>query len=135
MGFVLILSFLVLIASFNVVSTVTTSIIERRRKLGILKAFGVSNQILKKLFVGKSLLISFFSITLGQFAGLLIAVFLSKQNFFVIKGDVYLLDKINVDFNFFNWMVVLIGSLMIVFAASSIPLRKISKLEITEIIR
>ncbi|NQV17582.1 MAG: ABC transporter permease [Armatimonadetes bacterium] len=131
----IILSFLVLIASFNVVSTVTTSIIERRRELGILKAFGASNQILKKIFVGKSLLISFFSITLGQVSGLLIAVFLSKQNFFAIKGDVYFLNKINVDFNLFSWMVVLVVSLLIVFSASSIPLRKISKLEITEIIR
>ena len=131
----IILSFLVLIASFSVVSTVTTSIIERKRELGILKAFGASNKILKKIFVSKSLLISFFSITLGQILGLLIAVFLSKQSIFMIKGDVYFLDKINVDFNLFSWMVVLIVSLLIVFAASSIPLRKISKLEITDIIR
>ncbi|MDO9576382.1 MAG: ABC transporter permease [Candidatus Cloacimonadales bacterium] len=131
----IILSFLILIASFNVVSSVSTSIIEKRQELGILKAFGASHQLLQKIFVGKTLIISVIAVSLGQILGVLIAKFLSWQKFFVLKGDVYFLDKINVQFSVLSWLLILGVSLSIVILASFIPLRKISTLEITDILR
>ena len=131
----IILSFLVLIASFNVVSSVTTSIIEKRMELGILKAFGASDKILQQIFVGKTLILALLSVTFGQVLGVLIAKFLSWQKFFVLKGDVYFLDKINVQFGYISWIIILGVSMMIVLAASLIPLKNIAKLNITNIIR
>lgn len=131
----IILSFLILIASFNVVSSVTTSIIEKRTDLGILKAYGASNKILQKIFIGKTLLLAFLSVTAGQILGILTAKFLSWQKFLVLKGDVYFLDKINVKFSYLSWLLILGVSLLIVFLASLIPLKKISNLNITNIIK
>ena len=131
----IILSFLVLIASFNVVSSVSTSIIEKRKELGILKAYGASNTLLQKIFIGKTLLISFIAVTIGQILGVVISVFLSKQTFFLLKADVYFLEKINVDFNLFTWITILVVSIFIVFFASLVPLRKIAQLQITSILR
>jgi len=131
----IILSFLVLVASFNVVSSVSTSIIEKRQELGILKAFGTSGGILKQIFLGKTFLISFLAITTGQVLGILLAYILSWQTIFLLKGDVYFLDKINVNFRFSDWLVILVVSLLIVVLASTIPLKKINKLRITEILR
>ena len=131
----IILSFLILIASFNVVSSVTTSIIEKRTELGILKAFGASDKILQQVFIGKTLILALLSVTSGQILGIFIAKFLSWQKFFVLKGDVYFLDKINVQFGYVNWVIILGVSMLIVFTASVIPLKNISKLNITNIIR
>jgi lipoprotein-releasing system permease protein len=131
----IILSFLILIASFNVVSSVATSIIEKRRELGIMKAFGASNKMMRKIFVGKTLIVSFVAVSLGQIVGVLIAKFLSWQKFFMLKGDVYFLDKINVQFSLISWLLVLGVSLLIVTLASFVPLRKISALEVTDILR
>jgi lipoprotein-releasing system permease protein len=131
----IILSFLILIASFNVVSSVSTSIIEKRTELGILKAYGTSNKILQKIFIGKTMLLALFTVTFGQLLGILIAKFLSWQKFFVLKGDVYFLDKINVQFGITSWIIILAVSMLIVFTASLIPLKSISKLNITNIIR
>ena len=131
----IILSFLILIASFNVVSSVSTSIIEKRTELGILKAYGASDKILQKIFIGKTLILALLSVTFGQIMGILLAKFLSWQKFLVLKGDVYFLDKINVQFGYISWLVVLGVSMLIVLAASLIPLKNISKLNITNIIR
>lgn len=131
----IILSFLILIASFNVVSSVTTSIIEKRTELGILKAYGASDKILQKIFIGKTMILAFLSVTCGQFVGFLLAKFLSWQKFLILKGEVYFLDKINVQFSYVSWLIILGVSLMLVFTASLIPLKKISKLNITNIIR
>ncbi|MEA2095592.1 MAG: FtsX-like permease family protein [Candidatus Cloacimonadota bacterium] len=131
----IILSFLILIASFNVVSSVSTSIIEKRTELGILKAFGTSDKILQKIFIGKTLILALLSVSFGQILGVLLAKFLSWQKFFVLKGDVYFLEEINVQFSYISWIIILAVSMLIVFAASLIPLKNISKLNITNIIR
>ncbi len=131
----IILSFLILIASFNVVSSVSTSIIEKRTELGILKAFGASDKILRQVFIGKTLILAVLSVSFGQILGVLLAKFLSWQKFFVLKGDVYFLEEINVQFGYISWIIILGVSMLIVFAASLIPLKNISKLNITNIIR
>ncbi len=131
----IILSFLILIASFNVVSSVSTSIIEKRTELGILKAFGASDKILQQIFIGKTLILALLSVSFGQILGVLLAKFLSWQKFFVLKGDVYFLEEINVQFGYISWIIILGVSMLIVLAASLIPLKNISKLNITNIIR
>ena len=131
----IILSFLILIASFNVVSSVSTSIMEKRTELGILKAFGASDKILQKIFISKTLILALLSVSCGQILGVLLAKFLSWQKFFVLKGEVYFLEEINVQFSYISWVIILAVSMLIVFAASLIPLKNISKLNITNIIR
>ena len=131
----IILCFLILTASFNVVSSVSASIRDKRRDLGILKAMGASNMMLKKIFIGKTLIIAIFGIVSGQIIGILLAVFFSKQTFFLLKGDVYFLDKINVRFDLFSSGIIFVTSLIIVFLASFVPLRNISSLNITDVLR
>jgi ABC-type lipoprotein release transport system permease subunit len=75
------------------------------------------------------------AVSLGQILGVLIAEFLSWQTFFMLKGDVYFLDKINVEFSLISWIIIFFVSLFIVFFASVIPLKSIAKLEITDILR
>jgi len=131
----IILSFLILIASFNVVSAVGTSILTKRKELGIMLAFGTSSRLLNKIFVGKSIILSLAAIILGQLIGILLAVVLSWQNFFILKADVYFLEKINVTFDPLSMLLIFFISLVIVFIASLVPLKKITDLEITNILR
>jgi len=131
----IILSFLVLIASFNVVSSVSTSIIEKRKDLGILKAYGASDRVLRKIFINKAVITGFIAVLLGEILGFIIAVILSRQSVFLLKADVYFFERIQVEFSYFSTAAVFCISLLIVFLASLIPLRKISRLEVTSILR
>ncbi|MFO7897325.1 MAG: FtsX-like permease family protein [Candidatus Cloacimonadales bacterium] len=131
----IILSFLVLIASFNVISSVSSTILEKKRELGIMKAFGTSNHILRQILLGRTLIISFLAICLGQLLGYLLALFISHQNLLQMKGEIYFIDQINVAFNPLSWLLILTISLLIVFFASLVPLRRIEKLPVTDILR
>jgi lipoprotein-releasing system permease protein len=131
----IILSFLVLIASFNVISSVSATILEKRRELGIMKAFGTSNRILRQILLGRTLIISFLAIVVGQILGYLLALLVSKQNLLQMKGEVYFIDQINIAFNPLSWLLILTVSLLIVFFASLVPLRNIEKLPVTKILR
>jgi lipoprotein-releasing system permease protein len=131
----IILSFLVLIASFNVVSFVSTSIMEKRREQAILKAYGAKNSIIRKIYLGKTMLIAFVTVNLGQVIGFLLAWFIGKQQFFMLKGDVYFLEKINISVNFYNWIITLAVSMIIILAAAWFPIKKLTRMQITTAIK
>ncbi len=131
----IIISFLIIISSFNIISSISTSIIKEKRNIGILKTFGVSNGFLKKIFLFRVLFTSFLSIILGEMFGVLLAFLATKQNFFKLKGDIYFIDKITADYNPFNFLIVMLVALIIIFFTSLIPLNKISKLKIVSILR
>lgn len=131
----IIFSFLVLVASFNVISSVSTSIMEKRRDLGILKAIGYPNSFLKKLFLQRSLIIAFISIVLGIVIGMVIATILAKQTLLLLQGEVYFLDSINVRFNLFNTAIVFAVAMLITFVTTLIPIKNITRLNVTEILR
>jgi lipoprotein-releasing system permease protein len=131
----IILSFLVLIASFNVISSVSTSIIEKRRDLGILKAYGASDSLLRKIFVNKALVTGFLAILTGLILGFIIALILAKQSLFLLKADVYFFDRIQVQFSWITTSAVFFVSMIIIYLASLVPMKRISRLDVTSILR
>lgn len=131
----IILSFLVVVASFNVISSVSAAILERKRDIGILKAYGAGNALLRQLFLGRILIMGVISVIAGLLAGILFARFLSWQAFFLIKADVYFLEKINVSFPLESILVLLGVSMTIISLSALLPLRQISRLQVTEILR
>ncbi|MCF7912255.1 MAG: ABC transporter permease [Candidatus Cloacimonetes bacterium] len=130
-----ILSFLIVVASFNVVSSVSTEIIDRRREIGILKTIGFSNRSLRQILLGRILGTGVIAIFTGELLGMLLAWFASIQDFFKLKGDVYFLDKINVYFSIPAMLLILAVAFIIIYLAAALPLRRLNRLEITEILR
>jgi len=130
-----ILSFLIVVASFNVVSSVSTEIIDRRREIGIMKTIGFSNKSLRQILLGRILGTGVIAIFVGELTGMLLAWFASIQDFFKLKGDVYFLDKINVYFSIPAMLLILAVAFIIIYLAAALPLRRLNRLEITDILR
>jgi lipoprotein-releasing system permease protein len=130
-----ILSFLIVVASFNVVSAVTTEIIDKRRDIGILKTIGFSSRSLRKILLGRILGTGLLAIIAGELLGMLLSWLASVQSIFKLKGDVYFLDRINVHFSPLAMVLILFTAFVIIYVAASLPLRRINRLEITSILR
>ena len=131
----IILSFLILISSFNIISSISTSIIKQRKAIGIMKTFGTNNKLIKKIFVAKVMFTSFMASIAGIILGNILSFIISKQKMFSIKGDVYFIDKIKADYSVVNWFIIIGVTMIIVYVSSVIPLKKISKLKIISVIR
>lgn len=130
-----ILSFLVVVASFNVVSSVSASIVERRHDIGILRATGFSAKSIRGIFLGRIVGTGFAAVIAGELLGMFLAWLASVQNIFQLKGDVYFLDRIKVYFSLEGVSVIMITSLIIIIVAALIPLKRISKQNISGILR
>lgn len=131
----IILSFIVLIAAFNIVSSTATSIIERKKELAILKAIGCSDRFLKSMVLGKVLVTSLYSIIGGILAGIGLAFILTKQSLYALQGDVYFLERFTLHIDYKILFVIFSVSLSIALFSTILPLRKTSQLTITEILR
>ncbi len=132
---IIILSFLILIASFNIISTISANIIEKKREIGILMAIGMKLPIIKSMFMIKSFLLNSSSILLGMFSGILLGKIITAQTLITLKSDVYFIDKFTVSFPIENLLLIFFISIIIVLISTYVALRKINGIEIVEILR
>ncbi|HNX37921.1 MAG TPA: ABC transporter permease [Candidatus Cloacimonadota bacterium] len=131
----IIFSFLVLIAGLNVVSAVITIIIDKKNEIAILKTIGTDDRSIQRMLYYRIALVAFAAIVLGLIFGLLLSVIVVNQNFYTLKGDVYFIDKLTVYVSPFNQLIIFSVSALLIMLCISIPLRRINKLEIIELIR
>ncbi len=131
----IIMSFMVMIASFNVVSGILTSILERRRDIGILKAYGATSGMIKRIFMGRTMLMTALAVLCGEALGYVLGQIISHQTLYQLKGDVYFLEKLNVSFSWEVWLIVFVVAMVIVLLTALFPLRKIESMNVSEILR
>lgn len=131
----IILSFLILIASFSIISNTSTSILEKKKEIAILKATGCQDGIIKTFFLGRTAILSFIAILTGIGGGLLLAYLLTKQTFLTLKGDVYFIEQFSIQPDLSTFLIILCISLLISLWAASLSLRKLAQLTIIETIR
>ena len=91
--------------------------------------------MISKIFLFKSLTLSGIGVASGLLLGYLIGIILREQTFFLLKADVYFLEKIYVKFDVINIILIVFISMFIVFISSLIPLKRISELQVTRILR
>jgi len=131
----LILTFIVAVASMNIISTLTMLVIEKRREIAIMKAMGAGRFDLMKLFMIDGLLVGFIGTVLGLAGGLATCHALAKWKFIELQSDVYYVDTLPV--HIAPGLVVAVGliAVAIAFAATVYPAWQGSSLDPVEGLR
>ena len=133
---VTILTLIVIVAAFNIISGLTILIKNKTKEIAILKTLGLSNNSIKKTFFLTGFTIGFFATLSGIILGILfslniekIRIFLSLVfNFDIFPPDIYFLDKLPSEINLNSILIVFILSLIISAIASYLPATRISKM-------
>jgi len=131
----LILTFIVAVASMNIISTLTMLVIEKRREIAIMKAMGAGRFDLMKLFMIDGLLVGFIGTVLGLGGGLATCYALARWKFIELQSDVYYVDTLPVHIS--PGLVVAVGciAVAIAFAATVFPAWEGSSLDPVEGLR
>ena len=132
----IILSLIVVVAAFNIISGLTILIKNKTKEIAILKTLGLSNKSIKKSFFLTGLTIGFLATTSGIFLGILVSmnieklrIFLSSVfNFEIFPSHIYFLDKLPSEINLNSVLIIFIISLIISAIASYLPAMRISKM-------
>jgi lipoprotein-releasing system permease protein len=132
MMFVL-LVLVVIVAAFNIVSTLAMIVVEKHREIAILKAMGATGQAVMRVFMLDGLVIGLVGTIIGIPLGY--AICWAIQTWFSLPGDVYLLTRIPVNIKAFDVLVVGVSAILITFLATIYPCLQAAKLDPAEALR
>jgi len=128
-----ILILIILVASFNIVSTLTMLVVEKTREISILKAMGAKRDAIVRIFMLEGLVIGGVGVLFGVPMGLVICWFL--ETFYTLPGDVYYISHLPVKLHTFDLILISGSALLIVFLATLYPSWQAAKLEPVEGLR
>lgn len=119
----LILSFILIIATFNVISSLAMLIIDKQSDIAILNSLGAHQDDIRKIFLLEGILISFSGAFIGLALGL--AVCLAQIKFQLIKlGGAFVVDAYPVNLQLMDFVYVLLTVLSIGLFAAWYPAKK-----------
>ena len=139
----IILILIVLVAAFNIISTLIMVVMEKNRDIAILKAMGAPSKGILKIFIIEGLVIGVVGTALGSVLGLTAAFNLEKiegfvENLFgfkILSSDVYYIDKLPSQVNPSDVVWIVVTAILISLLATLYPSWRASKLDPAEALR
>ncbi len=131
-----ILTLIVLVAAFNIVSTLVVMVVDKTRDIGILKAQGMTAASIRKIFIFEGLLIGGSGTFFGVCGGLALCGLLKKFKFIQLPQDIYYLDRLPVTVELWpDITVIVLAALVITLLSTVYPAIKASNLRPVEALR
>ncbi|HEY8484951.1 MAG TPA: lipoprotein-releasing ABC transporter permease subunit [Longimicrobiales bacterium] len=133
MGVILFL--IVIVAAFNIISTLIMVVTDKTREIGILKSMGMTDGGVLRIFMLQGLTIGLVGTAMGAVGGLLLVAALDRYQFITLPGDVYFVDTLPVALQAWDVVLIVVLSVLIAFAATIYPAYRASRLLPVEAIR
>jgi len=131
----IILTLIILVASFNIVSNLIMTVIEKAREIAILRAMGATTRGIMSIFMIHGLIIGFAGTLIGVMGGYLLCELLKRYRFITLPSDIYYISYLPVKMSLFDFIVVSISAILITFLATIYPSYQAARLDPVESLR
>ena len=131
----LVLLLMVLIAAFNIVSTLIMVVMEKRKDIAVLRSLGASGRSIRLIFLIKGWVIGAVGTVAGVVLGYALALLIQRYQFIELPDDVFLVSTVPVSISPVAFGLVALASFVICVLASIYPARQAAKLHPVEVIR
>ncbi|MDX2191882.1 MAG: ABC transporter permease [Gemmatimonadales bacterium] len=135
LGMGLVIVFIMVVAAFNIVGTLTMVVHEKTREIGILQAMGLTPDAIRRIFLLQGALIGVTGTLGGLGAGLVLAYVIDASGIIRINPAVYFIDHLPVHVEPFDVLAVTVLSVALATAATLYPSRAAAQLTPVEAIR
>jgi lipoprotein-releasing system permease protein len=135
LGMGVILLLIVLVAAFNIVSTLTMVVADKTKEIGILKAMGMPARSIRRIFFAQGLVIGVVGTVFGLLLGFGAALALDRYQFIKLDPQVYFIDHLPVSTQPMDVMWIVLASIAIAAIATVYPSVQASRLFPIEAIR
>ncbi|MDH3359875.1 MAG: FtsX-like permease family protein, partial [Desulfobulbaceae bacterium] len=131
----IILALIVLVAAFNIVSTLIMVVMEKAKEIAILKSMGANAGHIMRIFIYEGLIIGITGTALGVGGGLGLCEILSRYQFIKLPADVYPLSTLPVKVLPMDVTLVAAAAVLITLLATIYPSWQASRVDPAEALR
>jgi lipoprotein-releasing system permease protein len=126
---------IILVASFNITSTLIMMVMDKTKEIGILKSMGSTKRSIWSIFVFEGTLIGIIGSALGTLLGVFLCWSLETWLPIRIPGTVYQVDRLPAEISWLFVLFVNISSLLICWLATIYPAWRASTLRPVDALR
>ncbi len=131
----IILCLIIAVASFNIFASLTMTVIEKKRDIGILRSLGVRQESIQKIFMLSGLMIGLAGTIAGLIIGLLVCYLQIHFNFYPLDPMKYIIDALPIQVNLSDIVVISLMALFLSYIAAYFPAKQAAKTVIIDSIK
>ncbi|MCX8057464.1 MAG: FtsX-like permease family protein [Ignavibacteria bacterium] len=130
-----ILSLIIAVATFSIFSSLLMTVLEKKRDIGILKAMGLQNKSLLKIFLLEGIIIGVIGSILGLIVGLGVCFLQLKYKIYSLDPTVYIIDALPIKIEWLDVFLIVVMAIFLSTFAAYFPAKRATKLNPIEAIR
>ena len=131
----LILTLIVVVAAFNIVSGLIMTVMEKGREIAILRSMGATRRLVRRIFLWQGLIIGLTGTVVGLAVGLTLCTVLQHWHFIKLPGDVYYFTPLPVEVRWGDFGLVTAAAVALSFLATLFPSWQAARLDPVEALR
>lgn len=131
----ILLSLIIAVSSFNILGSLSMSVLEKKRDLGIMKSFGVTENSILKIFLNEGILIGIFGTLFGALLGYFICWLQLNYNIYPLDPTLYKIDSLPLELRVSDFFIVTFASMFLTFLAALFPARRAAKVDALQSIK
>ncbi len=131
----ILLCLIIAVASFNTLGSLSMSVIEKKRDIGILRSMGANENSILKIFMYEGLLIGIVGTVAGLLLGYLVCYIQIHYNIYPLDPTRYKIDSLPVQIKISDFFFVSAASMLLSYIAALIPAKRAAKINPLEAIK
>ncbi len=125
----IILGLIILVATFNIISTLLLIVIEKTHSVGVLKTLGARSRSVGQIFIDEGMVISIAGTLAGDLLAFLICQVESHFHFFRLRSDVYFMSHVPISIEWQHYVIVSTIAITLALCATLIPARIAARMQ------
>lgn len=134
-GSLVLLSLIIMVAGFNIVSTLIMGVMQKTAEIGILKALGASSGLVSRIFVQQGLVVGVIGIVGGCLLGYGVCFLQVGFGIIPLPSDIFFLDTLPMEIQPLDFLAVVVVAFALCLASTLYPARKAADLLPIEALR
>lgn len=131
----LLLALIIAVATFNILGSLTMSVIEKKKDIALLRSMGATNKSILRIFMFEGILIGLLGTAIGMLLGYFICWLQITYNIYPLDPTKYIINSLPIKLKWSDFFAVGFASFLLTFLASLYPAKKAVKTSITEAIK